>query len=323
MQGPRASWPRSAPSSSCSIRHSFSERDRYVKYRITHSTTYTYTEAVPICHNQVYLTPRDLPHQTCRLHRLVIKPHPPTLGKRWDYFGNQLNCFSLHEGHHRLTVTAHSKVTVRSRPARNPAESPPWEQVADSLRHDTSPAGLDAYQFVFDSPHIAASAELADYARSSFTPGRPILEAVLDLTSRIHADFRYDTTATTVHTPLSEVFRIRRGVCQDLAHVQIGCLRSIGLAARYVSGYVRTHAPPGRARLVGADASHAWLALYCGPLGWVDIDPTNDLIPSADHITLAWGRDYGDVCPIKGLYIGGGQHTMSVNVDVTPISPTT
>ena len=141
----------------------------------------------------------------------------------------------------------------------------------------------------------------------------------MDLNKRIHADFRYDTTATTVNTPLGEVFRMRRGVCQDLAHVQIGCLRSIGLAARYVSGYLRTTPPQGRPRLIGADASHAWISIYCGPLGWIDVDPTNNSIPSADHVTLAWGRDYGDVSPIKGLYIGGGNHTMTVSVDVAPV----
>ena len=294
-----------------------------MKYRITHTTTYSYTEAVPICHNQVYLTPRDLPHQTCRSHKLVIKPQPATIGKRWDYFGNQLNYFSIHEGHHRLTVTAQSKVMIRPRPKRNPAESPPWEQVAESLRHDTTSTGLAAYQFVFDSPHVTASPDLAAYARLSFEPGRPLLDAVFDLTNRIHIDFRYDTTATTVNTPLGEVFRIRRGVCQDLAHIAIGCLRSIGLAARYVSGYLRTSPPSGRPRLIGADASHAWLSVYCGPLGWIDVDPTNNSVPSADHVTLAWGRDYGDVSPIKGLYIGGGHHAMTVSVDVAPVDSAT
>lgn len=290
-----------------------------MKYRITHTTTYSYTESVPICHNQVYLTPRDLPYQTCRLHRLVIKPSPANIGKRWDYFGNQLNYFSLHEAHHRLTITAHSKVMIRPRAIRNSADSPPWEQVAQSLRHDTTPAGLDAYQFVFDSPHVATSPDLATYTRISFQPNRPLLEAAMDLNKRIHADFRYDTAATTVNTPLGEVFRMRRGVCQDLAHVQIGCLRSIGLGARYVSGYLRTTPPQGRPRLIGADASHAWIGIYCGPLGWIDVDPTNNSIPSADHVTLAWGRDYGDVSPIKGLYIGGGNHTMTVSVDVAPV----
>jgi transglutaminase-like putative cysteine protease len=294
-----------------------------MKYRVTHTTTYSYTEPVPICHNQVYLTPRDLPHQTCRLHKLIIKPRPATMGKRWDYFGNQLNYFSLHDGHHRLTVTAHSKVVIRPRRARNPAESAPWEQVVEGLRHDTTLAGLDAYQFVFDSPYVAASPELAAYTRISFQSARPLLDAVLDLNRRVHTDFRYDTTATTVNTPLGEVFRIRRGVCQDLAHVQIGCLRSIGLAARYVSGYLRTIPPAGRPRLVGADASHAWLSVYCGSLGWIDVDPTNNSLPSADHVTLAWGRDYGDVCPIKGLYLGGGNHAMTVSVDVAPVGPAT
>lgn len=289
-----------------------------MKYKVTHSTTYHYTELVPVCHNRVHLTPRDSLHQTCRQHRLIVKPAPATSGRRIDYFGNHLTYFSIREGHRKLAVTSMSRVDVRPIVPREPRDSPPWESVAEGLRRDLSPQGLEAFQFAFDSPHIRSAPDLAAYASPSLSPGRPLLEGVLELMGRIHRDFKYDADATHVHTTLEEVLRIRRGVCQDLAHVQIGCLRSLGLAARYVSGYLLTAAPPGRPRLVGADASHAWLSVYCGGLGWIDFDPTNDLLPSEQHITLAWGRDYGDVCPIQGLFVGGGKHTMHVAVDVTP-----
>ncbi len=179
---------------------------------------------------------------------------------------------------------------------------------------------LEAYQFAFDSPHVPTSPDLADYAAVSFSPGRPWLEALLDLTRRIHTEFKYDQTATNVSTPLERSAAMRRGVCQDFAHLQIGCLRSLGLAARYVSGYLVTAPPPGQPRLVGADASHAWLSAFSPEHGWIDVDPTNDMIPSPKHITLAWGRDYSDVCPIKGVFIGGGHHGMNVSVDVMPLA---
>lgn len=293
-----------------------------MRYRVTHETAYAYSDAVPVCQNVVHLTPRDTPRQFCRNHKLSIKPAPAITLRRLDYFGNQVTYFSLHEGHRRLTLTAQSRVEVR--PYRLPTEpSPSWEDVRTQITHDRSITGLDAYQFVFPSPHVDRvwgdfGAELADYAGESFLPGRPIFEAARELTTRVHTDFRYDAAATTVHTPVEEVFRLRHGVCQDLAHVQIAFFRSLGLAARYVSGYLLTHPPPGRPRLVGADASHAWVSVFCGPLGWVDFDPTNDLIPSEEHITIAWGRDYSDVCPVSGVYVGGGASSLFVSVDVTP-----
>ena len=192
-----------------------------------------------------------------------------------------------------------------------------WEAVRDQSAIDRNPgAVIEAYQYAFDSPHVPTSPDLAAYAAISFTPGRPWLESLLDLTRRIYREFKYDKTATNIHTPPSEVLRVRRGVCQDFAHLQIGCLRSLGLAARYVSGYLVTAPPPGQPRLVGADASHAWLSAFSPEHGWIDVDPTNDLIPSLKHISLAWGRDYSDVTPIKGVYIGGGHNGMTVAVDV-------
>ncbi|MBL9122391.1 MAG: transglutaminase family protein [Planctomycetaceae bacterium] len=289
-------------------------------YKVTHTTTYSYSETVPVCHNEVHLTPREHPYQACSYNRLLIRPHPVTSGKRVDYFGNPVSFFTVQEGHHKLVVTAVSKVRLSEPPDHRPAITPPWEKIRAALPGFRHPQGLDAYQYVFDSPHVACSAELAGYAHASFTPGRPILEAAIDLNQRIHRDFEYDPQATSVHTPLSEVLAHRRGVCQDFAHLAIGCLRSLGLAARYVSGYLRTVPPPGKPRLVGADASHAWLSIFCPESGWVDLDPTNNSVPSLDYITLAWGRDYSDVCPIKGVFVGGGNHGMSVSVDVVPLS---
>ena len=290
-----------------------------MKYRVTHATTYTYGETVPLCQNFVHLTPRKVPGQRCLYHRLLVRPTPSTTSRRLDYFGNPVTVSSVSRGHHRLLVRAISKLEVQPRAPLDLAHSPSWEAVRDGLALDRSRHGLDVYQFLFDSPHVARSTELKDYARPSFPPGRPLLAAVLDLTARIHAEFRYDPQATTIDTPVSEVLRQRRGVCQDLAHLQIGCLRSLGLAARYVSGYLRTHPPAGQPRLVGADASHAWLAVFCGPLDWIDLDPTNKLVPSDEHMTIAWGRDYSDVCPIQGMFVGGGRHAMTTAVEVLPL----
>ena len=200
-----------------------------------------------------------------------------------------------------------------------PQQSPPWEEAARLLPDDHSPEGLEAYQFGFESPRIRIRPEFASYALQSFTPGRPMPEALLDLTARIHKDFRFDSKVTNVRTPTEEVFRKRRGVCQDFAHLQIACLRSLNIAARYVSGYLRTYPPPGRPRLVGADASHAWVSAYCPGIGWLDLDPTNNVVPTNGHVTLAWGRDYGDVSPLRGLILGGGAHTLNVAVDMEPV----
>ncbi|MGE0759161.1 MAG: transglutaminase N-terminal domain-containing protein [Pirellulaceae bacterium] len=291
-----------------------------MKYKVTHTTTYEYTAMVSVSQNIARLTPRPTPLQTCSYHRLQVTPPPQQTGKRTDYFGNSVATFTILQAHRRMAVTAVSKVAVVGRPPSGYEASLPWDRVRDSLAVDHTRAGLDAHQFCFPSPHVPASAALGEYARASFPPGRPLVEAILDLTMRIHSDFKYDPAATTVSTPIDEVFQRRRGVCQDLAHVQIGCLRALGLAARYVSGYLRTYPPPGKPRLVGADASHAWIAVYGGGLGWIDIDPTNNSLPGDEHITIAWGRDYSDVCPISGMFTGGGQHSMVVSVDVEPLN---
>jgi transglutaminase-like putative cysteine protease len=289
-------------------------------YKILHRTTFKYKYPVSFGNHLAYLMIRPSHScQTAQTH-LQIHPQPVTCDERPDYFGNRVVFFAILEPHRKLVVEARSEVVVQETPAW-PDHSPPWEDVVKSLPLDHSHTGLDAYQFTFESPRIRVRPEFASYASESFTPNRPMLAALLDLTSRIHTDFRFDSKVTNVRTPPEEVFRKRRGVCQDFAHVQIACLRSINLAARYVSGYLRTYPPPGKPRLVGADASHAWVSAYCPGVGWVDVDPTNNVVPSTGHVTLAWGRDYGDVSPLRGLILGGGAHTAKVGVDVEPIEP--
>jgi transglutaminase-like putative cysteine protease len=288
-------------------------------YQIVHRTTYKYAHAVSVGNHVACLTPRMLPGHRCERSELRITPAPATRTERLDYFGNQLTFFSIQEPHEKLVVVARSFVTIDENAGPWPVESLPWEQVEKILPNDNSATGLSAYQFVFESPRIRAHEQFATYARQSFTPGRPFAEALLDLTARINRDFVFDSKVTNVRTPPEEVFRKRRGVCQDFAHLQIACLRSLKLAARYVSGYLRTYPPPGRERLVGADASHAWVSAYCPNSGWLDMDPTNNVVPSGGHVTLAWGRDYGDVSPLRGLILGGREHTLKVGVDMKPL----
>jgi transglutaminase-like putative cysteine protease len=288
-------------------------------YKITHRTTYKYANPVSFGNHVACLRPRSLLDNQLVYNTLHIRPTPVTMTERVDYFGNLLCFFTVQEPHKELIVEAKSEVGKIGRVATANTMSLPWEESTGALARDHSPEGLEAYQFQFESPRIRIHPEFAAYALQSFTPGRPMREALLDLTARIHADFKFDSKVTTVRTPAEEVFKKRRGVCQDFAHVQIACLRSINLAARYVSGYLRTYPPPGKPRLVGADASHAWVSAYSCDLGWLDVDPTNNVAPSDGHVTLAWGRDYGDVSPLRGLILGGGGSTLTVEVDMEPV----
>jgi transglutaminase-like putative cysteine protease len=283
-------------------------------YRVTHTTTYEYTEPVSLCQNVAHLTPRGGAGQTCLETSLTIHPVPAVVFERVDYFGNPSTFFAVQEPHRELTVTAVHRVEVVPQREPDPSQTPAWEQVRELLKVDRSREVLDASQFVCDSRYVRSTTRLAEYARSSFGEGRPILEAVLDLTARIHADFEYDPRSTTVATALSEVFAQRRGVCQDFAHLQIACLRALGLAARYISGYLSTEPPAGYVPLIGADATHAWLSVYCPGPGWIDLDPTNNQVRGKGQILLAWGRDYDDVSPVKGVILGGGQHSVDVSV---------
>lgn len=288
-------------------------------YRISHLTEYHYSAPVTLAHHMARLSPRTTPYQLLRRYSLRVDPLPAVLHERVDSFGNSGTIFILQESHQRFLVEALSEVEVLTRLPLVPGQTPPWDEVCDSLPQDLSSEGLDIYQFLFDSPLVKCSRELADYARESFPAGRPILEAALDLTQRIFDDFTFDPTATTVSTPLRTVLMSRRGVCQDFAHLQIGCLRSMGLAARYVSGYIETDPPPGQEKLHGADASHAWASVFIPGQGWIDLDPTNNLMVSDRHITVAWGRDFSDVSPLRGVILGGGQHSLRVGVSVHPL----
>ena len=291
-----------------------------MNYKITHTTSYAYSSPVSVCHNLVMVSPREDERVHCQSHRLHIRPTPQFSTRRRDSFGNHVHCFSIEENHRKLTVTATSKVSVQAPVLPAADTTTAWEQLTRTDGPEADADWLEVAPFRFDSPRISRAGEYADYARSAFTPKRPILAAALELTEKIHQDFHYDTTATSVDTPTSEAFQLRKGVCQDFAHVQVACLRSLGLPARYVSGYLRTNPPAGQPRLVGSDESHAWVSVYCGrEVGWIDLDPTNNCPCGTDHVLVAWGRDFGDVVPIKGVFLGGGEHLLSVSVDVCPL----
>lgn len=290
-----------------------------MRFKVIHRTAYEYAEPVAVSHHVVRLEPRATSCQVREQFTMNILPEPAIRRIRTDYFGNSVCFFTLQELHRDMEVVAESIVNVRFEMPPAPALSAPWERAVEEFRDPVSPDVVDPYQFVFDSLLVRANPELADYARESFTKDTPLLECVLDLNERIYKDFKYDPKATIVSTPMEEVLEKRRGVCQDFAHLGIACLRSMGLPARYVSGYLRTKPPEGKPRLVGADASHAWFAVYCPELGWVDFDPTNNLMPGEEHITVAYGRDFNDVSPVGGIITGGGEHEVKVSVDVAPI----
>lgn len=290
-----------------------------VRYRIIHRTTYTYESPVTVGHYIARLEPRSLPFQECPWHEISIRPVPMQRAEREDSFGNTCVYFEIEGSHQKLEVIARSLVEVLPGDPVDPSETPAWEVVRDACRSDhASPASL-AGELAFSSQLIPTGAVFADYARSSFPARRPVLEAVCDLNRRIFEDFIFDPAATDFATPVELVLKKRRGVCQDFAQVMIACLRSLGLPARYVSGYLETLPPAGQVKLVGADASHAWVSVYCGDVvGWVDADPTNNLLPSDRHVTVAWGRDFGDVSPLRGVTIGAGEQRLQVAVDVLP-----
>jgi transglutaminase-like putative cysteine protease len=286
-------------------------------FRIVHQTRYRYSAPVSRCRNEAHLRPRDTQRQTCLNSELVVEPTPTSWTERSDFFGNPVVSFAVDGPFEELTVTSTSSVAVSSREPL-PATGPAWELARQWLADDLGNEMLEAREFCFESPLVPLSIGVRDFAAPSFPAGRPLLSAVSELTERIFHDFAYDPGFTTVTTPLEEVLQYRRGVCQDFAHLAIGCLRSMGLAARYVSGYLETAPPPGEERLIGADASHAWPSVFVPGWGWLDVDPTNDQIVGSTYVTTAWGRDYSDVSPLKGIVFGGGDsHTLDVSVDVT------
>lgn len=290
-----------------------------MNYRITHRTEYAYAEPVTISHHAARLQPRRQSGQAVADFSLDIRPEPAVCTARRDFFGNDVCVFSVQALHRRLSITASARVALE--PGLPPAadQSPAWDTVAARLRALVAGADeVEAQQYVFDSPQVICSAELAAYAAPSFPPGRALLAGVRELTARIHADFTYEPGATTVATPVAEVLESRRGVCQDFTHLALGALRSLGLPARYVSGYLHTRRAAAGPGLIGADATHAWFAVFCPGYGWVDFDPTNDLMPGHEHITLAVGRDFQDISPVAGIIVGGGRHEVQVSVDVAP-----
>lgn len=288
-----------------------------MKYRITHLTSYKYAKPVSLCHNLAHLKLRHQPGQKCFASQVRVDPTPAVVREYRDFFDNPVNYFTVQQPHTRLTVTAVSEVEVNPRPmAEETHATLPWERIRDSTIEASGSEAASIRMFALDSTFVKCNPDLAAYARDSFTPERPYLESVYDLMSRIYQDFTYDPHFSDIATPLDEVLEHKRGVCQDFAHLAIGCLRSLDLPARYVSGYLETLPPPGKPKLRGADASHAWFAVYVPGEGWLDFDPTNDKMPEEQHITTAVGRDFGDVTPIKGVLYGGGKHSLSVSVDV-------
>lgn len=295
------------------------ENDLGMLYKIRHRTTYSYGSTVSVGNHVACLKPRSYRQNQLVQNMLRISPEPVTFTERADYYGNILWFFTVREPHRELVVESRSEVLRKTAPLLQVRDSLPWEESTLPLAEDHTPEGLDAYQYQFESPRIRIHPAFAAYALESFTPGRLMLDGLFELTSRIHQDFRFDSKVTTVRTTTEEVFKKRGGVCQDFAHVQIACLRSINLAAHYVSGYLRTYPPPGKPRSIGADASHAWVSAYCRGAGWLDMDPTNNVAPTDGHVTVAWGRDYGDVSPLRGLILGGGGHKLHVAVDMEPV----
>lgn len=288
-----------------------------MRYSLTHRTTYAYEAAVHQSYHLLHLSPREIANQTIHDHRVTIEPSPGMHFQGTDYFGNPYAILTIEEDHRKLVVEAMSEIDVRAADAGDLGRSMPWQTLAKG-----DPAGLvtpDIAQFTAPSRHGRRVAALAEYARASFQPGRATLAGAEHLMQRIYDDFTFDSSATDVSTPVEDVLEKRRGVCQDFAHLMIAAMRALNLPVRYVSGYILTHPPAGQPRLQGADASHAWVSAWAPETGWVDFDPTNNIIPRGEHIAIAYGRDYDDVAPIGGVLLGGGAHTVDVAVDMVPL----
>ena len=291
--------------------------------RVRHLTRYDYDAEVELAHHLAHLRPRETPWQAVSDWRIGVQPEPDAgaqaLDASVDVFGNWRHCFSHARVHERLEVMSSFIAALRPRLSQPGANSPPWEQVAARLRYRAGSTMPEACEFALGSPHAPRAAAFAQFAGDLFAPNRPLLEAVESLMHRVHDQFEYRANSTDVATDALQALRLRRGVCQDFAHVMIATCRSLGLAARYVSGYLSTRPPAGQPRLVGSDASHAWVTVWCPLNGWVDFDPTNNVRPALEHVTLAWGRDYGDVAPLRGVIRGGTPAKPQVEVTVEPV----
>jgi transglutaminase-like putative cysteine protease len=283
-------------------------------YEVTHTTRYEYDTTVSQCQSEMRLTPRSLPHQHLLSWAVTTLPASASRSQHRDYFGNDVTTLTILEPHDRFTTTATSVVAVDAVPPV--ASTITWEAARARLASHDQPDTAAAFELVFSSPYVPVARPLLDYARATFDAGRPLVDAVTELSRRIHQDFKYTPRATTIDTPLLDVLEGRKGVCQDYAHVMIGALRSLRLAARYVSGYLRSGAD-----YQGSEASHAWVSVFVPGAGWLDVDPTNDVCPGIGHVTVAWGRDYGDVTPVRGVALGGGDQRVEVVVRVEPAAP--
>ncbi len=286
-----------------------------MKYAITHKTTYKYSFPVHQSYHVLHLTPAEVPSQRILSHRLTIEPEPGTREDWLDYFGNPITLLAIEKDHDALVVSAESEIAITSWFSGDVNASSAWEAVATRLARNGGGRG-DVQQYVAASRNGRHIRMLADYASDAFPPGCPVLRGAEALMQRIFQDFTFDPSATDISTPVERVFEARRGVCQDFAHLMISALRSLGLPARYVSGYILTHPPEGQMKLQGADASHAWVSVWSPEQGWVDFDPTNNVIPNGEHVTIGYGRDYDDIAPISGVLLGGGEHEVEVGVDV-------
>jgi transglutaminase-like putative cysteine protease len=288
------------------------------RYRIRHETTYNYGAEVVHSHQVLHLKPRALEFQDVHEHAIEIDPQPSSDLRSDDPFGNPIARLEIDRAHMKLRVASTMTATVRARPETK-GETLPWEQVRSRLMYSgrpPQPDALEAARFRFESPYVRIKQAFNEFAEDCFPAEAPIFQCADRLMQKLHRDMTYAPGDTSISTPLLEVLERRRGVCQDYAHLMTACVRSRGLAARYVSGYLRTHPAPGTQRLLGSDASHAWVAVFCPPIGWVEFDPTNGILCGIDHIVLAWGRDFGDVSPLRGVIVGGGQHVVNVSVDV-------
>jgi len=291
-----------------------------VKYQLTHRTSYAYGSSVDSAQHIAHLRPRAFRGQTVEAIGIETNPVPAMAVSHLDHFGNNIDIYRIDKPHTRFEIEVRAVLDVRFPDPPPAGETPPWEDLRAALSGGGFPLAVEASELVHESPLVPEVEALRDYAAPCFTPGRPILEAARELTSRIKDDFEYHPGATDISTPLDEVFTGKAGVCQDFAHVEIAALRAHGLAAGYVSGYIRTVRSKDEVGLRGADASHAWVAVWCGPeAGWVHLDPTNDLMAKEDHVVLAWGRDFSDVSPLRGVILGGDSHSYGVAVTLLPV----
>jgi transglutaminase-like putative cysteine protease len=296
------------------------------KYRIRHETSYRYAADVVHSHHLLHLVPRPVAYQECLEHEVSIAPVPNRRVVELDAFGNPLTRIELAQPHRELTVVSRMQIEVHPRPAVNASTTEPWDRVRAAFAyHGAWPSReqLEAARFRHESPHVRIKQSFTDYSEKCFEVGAPILACAEALSTQLHRDITYAPGETGVGTSCTELLDTRRGVCQDFAHLMIACLRSRGLPARYVSGYLRTHAPAGDEgrKLVGDAASHAWVSVWSPPYGWIEFDPTNGCFAGTDHVAVAWGRDFGDVSPLRGVILGGGQHQLAVTVAVEPLEP--